>query len=105
MKFKDGGKLPKDDLYWKIKNELEAANKDKDAIEKKYKGKNVLPNTHPNKIEEIKEEMHKRDVERELKEDGREFNKPITLNLAEKVEEQKQAFTGDFSKIDDELRL
>lgn len=82
--------MPKDDLYWKIKNELEAANKDKEQIEKKYKGKNVLPNTHPTKIEEIKEEMHKRDVERELKEmeangEGRNFHKPINLNLAEKV--------------------
>lgn len=104
------GKLPKDDLYWKIKNELEAANKDKEKIEKKYKGKNVLPTTHPNKMEEIKSEMHKNNVERELKDmeangEGRDFAKPLQLNLVEKIEEQKQAFTGNFSNIDDELRL
>ena len=42
-------KLPKDDLYWQIKQDLDK----KDKITKKIKGKNILPKVHASKKEEF----------------------------------------------------
>ena len=42
-------KLPKDELYWQIKQDLDK----KDKITKKIKGKNILPKVHNNKNEQL----------------------------------------------------
>ena len=49
------GKLPKDDLYWQIKQEMD----DKTKISKKLASKNILPLVHSNKFEELKDTIDK----------------------------------------------
>lgn len=63
-------KLPKDDLYYSIKNEIDA--KEKELDKKKKKGKshfqnnpnaNILPTVHKNEIEKIQAQAHRKKVE------------------------------------------
>jgi hypothetical protein len=54
--------------------------------------------------------MHKADVEQEMREmqakgEGGDFKNDREINLLEKLQEQKQAFKGDFSAMDDEIRI
>lgn len=54
--------------------------------------------------------MHQEDVQQEMRDmeargEGGEFKGEMKINLLEKLQEQKQAFKGDFSAIDDEIRI
>ena len=73
-------------------------------------GKKVLPQQFDNKTDKIKHEMHQADVDQEMREmqakgEGGDFKGNMQINLLDKLQEQKQAFKGDFSKIDDEIRI
>ena len=107
-------KLPKDDLYWQIKQDLDK----KDKITRKIKGKNILPKVHGNKKERFEEEVHKAGVALELRkieenggvpvdEEGNPIRqeKPKEPTLVPDLETQKMAFKGDFEKIDDEIKI
>ena len=62
-------KLPKDDLYYSIKNEIDSKQKDATKKKKKQKlgpGQNILPTVHEKKGDEIDANIHKDDVEREM---------------------------------------
>lgn len=61
-------------------------------------------------MEAIQHDIHQGDVAREIKAmdergEGDEIKKGVKLDLLEKLEEQRAAFTGDFSALDDELRV
>lgn len=79
-------------------------------MEKGLQGKKILPQQFDNKTDKIKHEMHKADVEQEMREmqakgEGGDFKNDREINLLEKLQEQKQAFKGDFSAMDDEIRI
>ena len=68
-------KLPKDDLYYSIKNDIEA--KEKELDKKKKKGTTqfqnnpnapVLPTVHKDDMEKIKARAHREKVEQMIKE-------------------------------------
>ena len=61
-------KLPKDDLYYSIKNEIEAKTRDvKKKIKKTNKGGNILPAVnYDDDINETDQKLHKDEVDRQM---------------------------------------
>ena len=110
-------KLPKDDLYYSIKNEIEA--KEKELEKKKKKEKShfhnnpnapVLPTIHKDDMEKAKAQAHRQKVEqmiRELDQDPafKAIGRPRTPRIVEDHKQIEMAFQGDFEKLDDEIKV
>lgn len=64
--------MAKDDLYYSIKNEIEAKKKEGEKKSLKEKPKNpnanILPTVYESKIEQLQAEVHKQEVEQLIKE-------------------------------------
>tara|TARA_B110000285_G_scaffold215046_1_gene261008 strand:- start:351 stop:875 length:525 start_codon:yes stop_codon:yes gene_type:complete len=107
-------KLPRDELYFKIKNELEAQEDMKKDVNKKINGREkILPKMHDNKIEEIQANLTKVNMEQELKKmAAKELSGEIPpqempdkpLHSAEQILTHRMAFQGEFAKVDDEIK-
>lgn len=107
-------KLAKDDLYYSIKEEVEA--RVKDAGKKKKKGKkneaaNVLPSLSTDPITDINIQSNKadaaniiKDMERNPKKYG-PITKTVKPTLVDNIVKQKMAFQGNFEKLDDEIKV
>ena len=97
-------KLPKDDLYYSIKNEMEA--KEKELDKKKKKGQShfnnnpnapILPTVHKDNIEKIKADAHRKKVEQAIRElDGdpeyKAIGRPKTPKMVEHHKQLTMAF-------------
>ena len=105
--------LPKDELYYKIKQEQDAKeaemNAKKSVQEQLTRGKKLLPRIHDNKTDEIMHSIHQKDVAREMREtEGQnevsdQIKTASTRALIE-LQKHKNFFTGDFEKLDNEIK-
>ena len=106
-------KLPKDALYYSIKKEIDAEesktkkNKEKDLNQ----DKKVLPTIHDTETDRINDQIHKDEVQKNLKEmvekgeslKMNENKKPLQAMVD--FEEENMAFKGNFEAIDDEIKV
>ena len=109
--FKEG-KLPKDELYWQIKAELDSKARGKPQ-KKEPSSRPMLPTVHATRAEQQQDELHKMDVAIELQkmeEESRPLDKngnpipekpPVEPTLVKQIEKHKMAFKGSFDNIDE----
>ena len=101
-------KLPRDDLYFQIKSEQDQSKKKKDFVKKIEGNDKILPKLGVTVKQQTEAIEHQEDFKKALEEEAKnekKGEKPVDANLVEQLETEKQAFEGDFDKVDDEIKV